>query len=517
MAKVVIDPVTRIEGHLKIEVEVENGVVKDAWSSGTMYRGFEQLIQGKDPRDAIRITQRVCGVCNTIHGMSSVFAVDDAFGVTVPDNGRIIRNLIFASDWLADHPLHFYHLAALDYIDIMAVASYAGNDPALLKVKDKIVSLVKANDTYPLTPRYEPDAFVIKDPEVVTTAVSHYLQALEMRKLGHEMLALWGGRAPFYQNVVVGGVGIRPTVERIAEFTWRFEQLADWLENTYVADVVALGTGPLKPIHDLKVGLGVSNFLGYGAFDEKKSGDIKNRFFRSGTIENLDLKNIKDMDPSKITEDVKYSYYKSASGLKPAVGKTDPDPKKAGGAYSFIKSPRYDGKPHEGGPLARMLMQQDPGFMELAGKIGVWPSAVARHAARAYETKMLIGQIRVWLDQLAKNINGEVCDDKALPMDAREGMGITDAPRSANGHWVSIDKGKVTNYQIVNASGWNFGPRYDKGVRGPVEEAIVGAPVPDPTNPTNVVRVVRSFDPCLACSVHIIEPTTNEILKFKVT
>lgn len=514
--RVIVDPVTRIEGHLKIEVEVENGVVKDAWCSGTMYRGFEQLMIGKDARDATRITQRVCGVCNTIHGMTSVLAVDQAFGAVVPDNGRIIRNLIFASDWLSDHPLHFYHLSALDYIDIMAVASYAGNDPALLKVKDKIVGLVKAGDTYPLTPRYEPDAFVVKDPEIVTSAVYHYLQALEMRKLGHEMLALWGGRAPFFQNVVVGGVGIRPTVERIAEFTWRFEQLAAWLEGTYIADVVAFGTGPLKPIHDLKVGMGVDNFIGYGAFDEKKSGDPKNRFFKEGIIQGLDLKNIKPVDATKIKEDVKYAYFKSASGLHPAKGMTDPDPKKKD-AYTFIKSPRYEDKPHEGGPLSRMLIMQDPGFMELAGKIGVWPSAVARHAARAYETKMVIGQMRVWLDQLAKNLDGDVCDDKPVPMGAVEGAGMTDAPRSANGHWLSMDKGKITSYQIVNASGWNFCPRDDKGVRGPVEQALIGAPVPDPTNPINVVRVVRSFDPCLACSVHLIEPTTNEILKFKVT
>jgi hydrogenase large subunit len=346
-------------------------------------------------------------------------------------------------------------------------------------------------------------------------AVSHYLQALEMRKLGHEMLALWGGRAPFFQNVVVGGVGIRPTVERIAEFTWRFEQLASWIENVYVKDVVTFGTGPLKPIHDAKVGFGVKNFHSYGAFDEKKSGDMKNRFYTQGVIKDLDLANIGDLDAAKIKEDVKFAYYKSESGLHPSVGKTDPDPKKAD-AYTFLKSPRYDGNPSEGGPLSRMLIMQDAGFMDLAGKIGVWPSAVARHAARAYECLMLVKQIRVWLDQLAKNIDGEVCDDKAIP-DSGEGAGLTDCPRSANGHWVSIEKGKIANYQIVNASTWNFGPRDDKGVRGPVEEALINAPVPDPNNPINVVRVIRSFDPCLACSVHIIEPNTNEILKFKVT
>lgn len=513
--KVIIDPVTRIEGHLKVEVEIENGAVKDAWTSGTMYRGFEQLLVGKDPRDAVRITSRVCGVCNTIHGMTSMYALDEAFGAVTPDAGRIIRNLIFALDWLADHPLHFYHLSALDYIDIMAVASYSGNDPALVGVKDKIVSLVQANDTYPLTPRYEPDGFVVNDPVLVTTAVSHYLQALEIRKELHDIAALWAGRMPFFQNTVVGGVGIRPTLDKIVQTQQVLARVVPWLKNVYIKDVVAFGTGPLLPIHQLKVGFGVKNFLGYGAFDLKKSGDLKNRFFKSGTIEDLDLKNVKDLDKEKITEDVKSSYYKSPTGLKPAVGKTDPDPKKAG-AYSFLKSPRYDGKPHEGGPLSRMLIMQDPGFVELAGKIGLWPSAVARHAARAYETGMLADAVLTWLDELAKNLDGDVCDDKPVPQEGM-GAGLTDAPRSANGHWITIKGGKIDTYQIVNASTWNFSPRDDKGVRGPVEEALIGAPVPDPNNPINVVRVIRSFDPCLACSVHIIEPKTNEILKFKVT
>ena len=513
--RVIIDPVTRIEGHLKIEVEVENGVVKDAWSSGTMYRGFEQLLIGKDPRDAMRITQRICGVCNTIHGMTSVLAIDQAFGATVPDNGRIIRNLIFALDWLADHPLHFYHLAALDYIDIMAVASYTGNDPGLLGVKAKIVDLVTKGDTYPLTPRYEPDAFTVKDPELVTTAVAHYLQALEWRKYAHDLIAPWAGRMPFFQNVVPGGVGIRPTVEKIVELQQGLIPLVKWLNDVYVKDVLTFGTGPLLPIHQLKVGKGVSNFISYGAFDLKTSGDLKNRFFKSGIVTDLDLVGINEVDAAKITEDVKYAYYKSASGLNPVKGKTDPDPKKSG-AYTFLKSPRYDGKPHEGGPLARMLIQQDPGFMDIGAKIGLWPSAVARHAARAYETALLAKEVPNWLNQLLDNLGGDVCDDKAVP-DSGEGVGLTDAPRSANGHWLTIKGGKTETYQIVNASTWNFCPRDDKGVRGPVEESLIGCPVPDPKNPINVVRVVRSFDPCLACSIHIIEPKTNEILKFRVT
>lgn len=518
MAKVVIDPVTRIEGHLKIEVEVEDGVVKDAWSSGTMYRGFEQLLAGKDPRDPLRITQRICGVCNTIHGITSALCLDNAFKAEVPDAGRIIRNLIFAFDWIGDHALHFYHLSALDYLDVMAVANYAGSDPALKAVKDKIVGLVEANDTYPLTPRYEPDQFSVNDPEIVTTAVSHYIKALDIRKKTHDLGALWGGRYPFFQNVVPGGVSIRPTVQKIYESLARMKEISDFIENVYWADVKALGTGPLKPLHDLKVGYGVGNYITYGAFDQKKSGDLKNRFFKSGIIEKLDLKNIKDVDASKITEDVKYSWYKSKSNLNPTKGETDPDPKKQG-AYSFLKSPRYDGKPHEGGPLARMFVLQDKDFVDLVTTIGLWPSAVARHAARAYEAVLLTKEVEKWLLELAtmvdKDPNLSVCDDKDVPSSG-EGMGLTDAPRSANGHWISIEGGKIKMYQIVVASTWNFCPRDDKGVRGPVEEALVGTPVPDPANPNNIVRVVRSFDPCLACSVHVIHPSTNQILKFEI-
>lgn len=522
MATVVVDPVTRIEGHLKVEVEVDGGKVVDARSTGTMYRGFEQLLVGKDPRDALRVTQRVCGVCNAIHGITSALCIDNAFGAEVPDAGRIIRNIIFASQWLGDHPLHFYHLSALDYLDVTAVANYKGNDPALLGVKDKVVNLVMAKDTYPLTPRYEPDEFTLSDPEIVTSAVAHYLQALEIRRLAHEMMALWGGRVPFFQNVVAGGVGIRPTVSRIFETQWRLEKVADFIENIYAKDVVGLGTGPLKPLHDLKVGFGVGNFISWGVFDQGKSGEVsvENRsFMKPGIITDLDLANIEIPDVEKVAEDVKYSWYKSESGLNPKEGETDPDPRKEG-AYSWVKAPRYDGKPMEGGPLARMLIMQEPGFMKLAETIGVWPSAVARHAARAYETVLLAAEFKKWLAELAdivaKDPYASVCDDKPVP-DKAEGYGVVDAPRSANGHWITIEGGKIKRYQLVVASTWNLCPRDDQGQRGPVEEALIGIPVPDPENPTNVVRVIRSFDPCLACSVHLIHPESNRILEFRVT
>ncbi len=510
---VVIDPVTRIEGHLRIEVEIGGNKVVDARAQGTLWRGIEVLLQGKDPRDAAVITQRICGVCPAEHALASIQNLDMAFGAEVPDNGRIIRNLVAGANFIQSHILHFYHLAALDYLDIMAVANYRGTNPALLKVKDKIVALVKSGDTAPLTPRYEPDGFCIDDPEIVTTAVYHYIQALEMRKKAQEMLAIFGGKMPHHVTYVPGGVTVQPTPDRVAAFRSRLLELIDFIDNIYLKDVLLLGTGPLKPLHASKMGFGCGNFLSYGMFDQGKSGDHKNRFLKSGAIFNVDLAKVNPLDPDKIVEHVKYSWYEgSKTGRHPWNGETVPRYGKEG-AYSWLKAPRYDGKPMEVGPLARQLVNQEKGFMELVGKIGAWPSVIARHAARAYECKLVAGAMLKWLTELKP---GEpVCHEKPLPQSAK-GMGLVEAARGALGHFIVVEQGKTQNYQCVVPTTWNCSPKDDRGVRGPVEQALIGTPVPDPENPINVVRIVRSFDPCIACAVHLIHPGTNEILKFRV-
>lgn len=511
--KVVIDPVTRIEGHLRVETEIESGKVVDAKVSGTLWRGFELILQGRDPRDAGIITQRICGVCPAEHAHASVQNLDSAFGAEVPDNGRIIRNLVAGSNFIASHILHFYHLSALDYLDIMAVASYKGSQPELNKLKDKIVSLVKAGDTSPLTPRYEPDQFSVNDPEVVTTAVYHYLRALEMRQKAQEMLAIFGGKMPHHATFVAGGVTVELTPKRIAAFRSRLLELTEFINNTYLEDVLALGTGPLKPIHDAKIGLGCGNFLAYGNFDLAKSGDYHNRFLKSGAIFDADISKIHQLDPNKIGEYVRHSWYEDGTtGKHPSEGETAPDPEKEG-AYSWLKAPRYDGKPMEVGPLARMLTTQDKGFMDLVNKIGAWPSAVARHAARAYECKMIADGMLEWLGQL--NPGQPVCNEKEVPHSGK-GMGLVEAARGALGHFVEIENGQCKRYQCVVPTTWNASPRDDKGIKGPMEQALIGIPVPDANNPLNVVRVVRSFDPCTACAVHVIHPESNEILKFEV-
>ena len=516
--RLVVDPVTRIEGHLRIEVEVADGKVVDAWSKGTMFRGFEIIMEGKDPRDATYVTERICGVCAGSHGWTASLAVDQAHGAKVPPAGRILRNLILGAMWLHDHPLHFYHLAALDYLDVMAIARYQGNDPALNLVKSKVLSLIDAGDPYPLIPRYNPDEFSVADPEIVTTAVAHYIKALEMQAKAKKMSAIFGGKQPHQSSIVVGGVTMLPNPEQIAQFRDMLDEQIDFIKNVYVPDVLAFGTGPLLPLARAGVGAGPGNFLAYGAFALNDDGS--RTLYKRGVITGGNISEVKPVDLAKITEAVKYSYYDDATGTRnPAEGATrvQLDKKEA---YSFLKAPRYDGLPMEVGPLARMLVQQHQPLLELVTRYEIKPGAVARHVARALETVLLAEAMPGWVDELVSLFasgKGQIHDTAHWePPDKGEGIGLSEAPRGALAHWVKIEGKKVKHYQIVVPTTWNASPRDDQGTRGPIEEALVGTPVPDPENPVNIVRVIRSFDPCLACAVHIIHPDSNRILEFLV-
>lgn len=515
-ARIVVDPVTRIEGHLRIEVEIENGKVVDAWSSGTMARGFEALLTGKDPRDASYITSRFCGVCYSVHQLCSARALDAAFGARVPWGGNLIRNLVMGAEYIYDHVLHFYQLSALDYIDIMAVANYSGKDKELLAVKDKIVGLVKANDTYPLTPRYEPDEYTVRDPDIVISAVKHYLDALKMHAKARNMGAIWGGRTPHYQNIVVGGVTSYPDLNQVARFRTMLDAQKKFIEEVYIPDVLAFGTGPLWPLAQMGVGGGHYNYLSYGDYQLDPEG--KKLLFPSGVISALNPANIKveTFDPERITESVKYAWYKENKPVHPYDGEQifNLDKKDA---YSFVKAPRYDGKPMEVGPLARMIIAKNPDLMGLVQK-GAKPGAVARHAARAVETKLMVDACYVWLDQLIAEMTSpgfKIHDTEHWePPESGMGEGFSEPPRGALGHWIRVKNKKIENYQAVVPSTWNASPRCENGTRGQYEEALTGAPVQDPKNPINVVRIIRSFDPCLACAIHIIDPHTNEIRRF---
>jgi Ni,Fe-hydrogenase I large subunit len=422
------------------------------------------------------------------------------------------------AEYIYDHPLHFYQLSALDYIDIMAIANYTGKDKELLSVKDKIVGLVQAKDTYPLTPRYEPDEFSVKDPEIVIHAVRNYLKALKMHAKARNMGAIWGGRTPHYQNIVVGGVTSFPDINQLARFRTMLDEQAKFIQEVYIADVLLFGKGPLWPLAKMGVGGGHYNYLAYGDFQKDAEG--KSLLFPAGVIIGLDPANIKvdPVDTDKITESVKHAWYKAKKPVHPYDGEQifDLDKKNA---YSFVKAPRYDGKPMEVGPLARMIIAKNPDLLGLV-KEGAKPGAVARHAARALETKLIVDACYVWLDQLLSEMTKpgfKIHDtDHWDPPESGMGAGFHEPPRGALGHWIKIKNKKIENYQAIVPSTWNASPRCEKGVRGQYEESLIGAPVPDPNNPVNIVRIIRSFDPCLACAVHIIDPQTNEIKKFVI-
>jgi len=515
MKKIVIDPITRIEGHQKIEITVDDGVVKDARSSGMLFRGIELILQGRDPRDANRITQRICGVCPTAHSMASALCLDHAFGIAdrIPDNGRIMRNLILGSNYLQSHILHFYHLAALDYVDVTSVADYEGTDPDLTAVKD----FIERGELGPFVPRYEGDYRLSKEQN--RAAVAHYLQALRVRRKTHELLSIFGGKAPHNCSIVPGGVTERPTVDKMTSFLWRVNEIRDFIDNVYIADIVMVAA--VYSDH-FEVGKGCGNYLSYGVFDlEATPSDLgkKKRFIKPG-ITDTELK-LGTVDPSKITEQLKHSWYDdSFTNRHPSDGETSPRyPKSA--AYSWIKSPRYDGKPYEVGPLARTLVsyaQGDPAVKEMVdgvlGELKAGPdvlfSVLGRHAARALETKLVADAMAEWVLQLKP---GEpVFQEYDMPEEGA-GVGMSGAPRGALGHWIRVKDGVISNYQAVVPTTWNASPRDDSDTPGPMEQAIIGTNVRDPENPFEVVRIVRSFDPCLACSVHLVTPKRRSIRK----
>ncbi len=514
--KVIVDPITRIEGHLKIEVEVENGKVKDAKSSGEMFRGWEIILKGRDPRDAQMITQRICGVCPSAHAQASTLCLDDAFGIHPPDNGRLIRNLIFGANYIQSHILHFYHLAALDYVDITAILQYKGNDPGLNKVKAWAKSEVDSGRpaaVAPFLPRFKGD--YITDTETNIAAIDHYLKALDIRKKAHEMLCIFGGRMPHEVAIMPGGVCERPTVDKIASYLYRVKEIQSFIDNVYIPDILAVAKA--YPQY-FDIGKGCGNLVAYGAFEEDNQGTKK--YISPGVY--IDGK-VQPFDSQKISEYVKYSRYSSKSGLHPSTGETVPQPDKKK-AYSWIKSPRYGDKVCEVGPLARMavnhLQGSNPVVSELVSgtlnklnlPVTALFSVLGRHAARALETKVVADKCAEWLMQL--NPSKPVHTKFEIPGQST-GMGLTEAPRGALGHWITIKDRNIDSYQAVVPTTWNASPRDDKNQLGPVEQALIGTPVADPDNPIEPCRVVRSFDPCLACAIHILD-TDKPVKKFRV-
>lgn len=501
--KIVLDPITRVEGHLAVKTEIADGKVVRAEVAGEMFRGFEVILRGRDPLDAQQITQRICGVCPIEHGMASILAQDMAFGIEPPPNGRLVRNLVQAANIIASHVAHFYLLSALDFVDVAMVVEYVGKDPAMLALKGWVPSQLASKNVLPAAPflpRYAGDYLTDKDANL--GALRNYLEAIEIRRQAQQMGAIFAGKMPHAAALVPGGVTETVTALRIESYRALLERVRRFIDNAFLNDVVAVaGAYPGY----FALGRGCGNFLAYGVFPE--AAGAGQRFLPPGVL--LTGKPA-PLDPGAITEDVGSSLFSSPSGLAPASGQTVPAPDKAN-AYSWLKAPRYQGQVMEVGPLARLLVAAGPGGNSataaavngLLQAIGRQPtelvSVMGRHAARALECKLVADHCHVWLDQL---VPGE---PTAVPFSVPAtgaGFGLTEAARGALGHWIEIRDRKIANYQCVVPTTWNCSPRDDRGIAGPVEQALEGTPVADAENPLEVARVIRSFDPCLACAVH---------------
>lgn len=489
--RVAVDPLTRIEGHLSVEATIEDGTVVEAHSSATLFRGFEQILVGRDPLDAVQITQRFCGVCPTAHAVASSQCLENAFGIMPPDNGRIIRNLIQGANYIQSHILHFYHLASLDF--------------------------VRGPDFPPFIPRYEADYRLPKGTS--DAIVSHYVDALHIRLKAHEMSAVFSGKMPHCASIVPGGVTVTPSVDKVTTFLWRLKELREFITDVYIPDVLTIA----EVYRDYgEIGTGCKAFLSYGAFDLDNEPDVqkRKRFFPMARSASGKLQAV---DPGKITEDVSRSWYGSGTHLAPSAGETAQDPAKKLG-YTWVKAPRYENGVYEVGPLARAIVVRMAGSNSVHSKAiddalktlrftpENLPSVMGRHLCRALETKVLADAMADWVLQI--KLDQPVATPYVIPEKGR-GHGLWDASRGALGHWISIKNKRIDLYQAVVPTTWNASPRDDAGQAGAIEQALVGAVVRDPANPFSVARIVRSFDPCIACAVHLLTPGGKLLHQFR--
>ena len=561
--RIVVDPVTRIEGHLRIDVEVEGGRVRNSWSSGQMWRGIEVILQGRDPREAWLFTQRICGVCTTVHAITSVRAVENAIGLEIPVNAQYIRNLILAGHALHDHIVHFYHLSALDWVDVTAalkgdpaktsqlaetLSSWPGNSRRSLEaVKDRLAGLVASGQLGIFTNGYWGHPAMKLSPEVNLLAVAHYLQALEYQRKANQIVATLGSKTPNIQNLAVGGVANAINLDNLTtinmEVLYRikdlFEEVKTFVEQVYVPDVIAIGS--MYP-EWLGYGAGVTNYLAVPDMPRDSKGTAFD--LPGGTIFDGKLSTLRTIpnfeDPyfrDNVAECIAHAWYDGDWTRHPWEEETVPKYTdfQDQGKYSWVKAPRFQGRPMQVGPLAQMLVGYAAGHQtirtevdaalatasSLAGaKLGpeVLHSTLGRHLARALRAKVIAGLGLEHWRLLAENIGkGDFTTyvKPEFPKGEQRGFGFHEAPRGALSHWVVIRDGKIANYQAVVPSTRNAGPRDDKGQPGPYEASLIGNPVADAEHPLEVVRTIHSFDPCLACAVHTHDATGQEVARVK--
>ncbi len=586
--RVVVDPITRIEGHLRIEAATdESGKITQAYSAGTMVRGIEIILRGRDPRDAWAFAQRICGVCTLVHGIASVRSVEDALKIEIPHNAELIRNLMIGAQYVHDHVMHFYHLHALDWVDVVSalkadpkatselaqsISGWPKSSPGYFAdTQKRIKNFVEAGQLGIFANGYWGNPAYKLPPEANLMAVAHYLEALAWQRDVAKLHTIFGGKNP-HPNFVVGGVpsaiSVHPqqigragagigggqdatavnivgleTVQNI------IKQMQEFVDQVYVPDTLAIASY-YKDWGTRGEGLG--NFMCFGDFPEKSIRDVDSLMIPRGVILNRDLSVIHPIDldaDGEIQEFVTHSWYKyqegDAKGLHPYKGETElnytgPKPPyqqlDVDAKYSWLKSPRWKGKAMEVGPLARVLLLYAKGHeptKELVGMtlkqldipLQALYSTLGRTAARTLETKIIADSMQGWYDQLMANIkagdvrtfNEKNWDPSTWPSHA-QGVGLMEAPRGGLSHWIVIEDGRIANYQAVVPSTWNAGPRDPSGQPGAYEAALQDNHVlQNPKQPIEILRTIHSFDPCIACAVHVIDPDGEELVQVKVS
>ncbi len=564
--RIVVDPITRIEGHLRVEVVVDdNNVVKEAYSSSTLWRGIETILKGRDPRDAGFFTQRICGVCTYSHYRAGIGAVEDALGIEPPLNAKLVRTLMNAALYLHDHPVHFYHLHGLDWVDVVSALSadphkaaqeafkYTDNPLAcgaddLVAAQKRVAEFVKKGHLGPFANAYWGHKTFKLTPEQNLIALSHYLKALEMQRLAAQMMAIFGGKQPHPQSLTVGGVTCIMDLQdpaRLGEFLTKFKEMADFVNRAYYPDLVMAGIAYANE-SSVTGGMGTLNLMTSKEFLLSRDEYL----FDSGIILNGDLSKVYEIDEDKITEEATHSWYADDEALHPYDGKTNPkytgfkDAQTVNGKgemettkvvkenekYSWIKSPRYDGKPMQVGPLANIVINYVKGNKKVVPVVDQFLkdtglplkavfSTLGRTAARMLEAKIVADNCLESFNSLIENLKVDDTTYATYQIDKTKeykGRFMGNAPRGILSHWTRIKNGVIENWQAVVPSTWNAGPKDAKGVRGPYEESLVGLKIADLSQPLEIIRIIHSFDPCIACAVHVMDTKGNELSEYKV-
>jgi quinone-reactive Ni/Fe-hydrogenase large subunit len=556
----VVDPITRIEGHLRIEVNIKNGKISDAWSSGTLWRGIEPILQGRDIRDAGLLAQRICGVCTYTHYQGSTMSAEVALGIRPPTNARLIRNLIDATQFMHDHIVHFYALHSLDWADVggalkadpqkaadlaneFSKTPYNVSTAHYKEVMAKLEKFVASGQLGPFTNAYMGNPLYKMPPEADLIMISHYLDALHIQVIAAQMQAIYGAKNPHPQSLVIGGISSvmdMLDLKRLAEFQFKLDSVKNFIYNAYLSDIDMLAHF-YKDEFVKGWGIGNYNFLSYGSFPETNDWEAKYRYLPQGVVYEGNLNMFEPtVDEKSITETVAHSWYKGPeAGLYPGIEETIPqytglnpdNTVKQDGKYSWVKAPRYKKKVMEVGPLARWVVGYATNHKDMRKRLDAFLnkhnasfeqmySTVGRTAARALETAYVCDGAYMFIKNLVANLkqgDESTWTRYEFPIEETNAcVALIDAPRGSLGHFITIKGKTIKHYQVVVPSTWNASPRDEIGQKGAYEASLIDLPVPDPDEPLEILRTIHSFDPCLACAMHLIDADSGKLREFKV-